>query len=126
MDLYPDFKFCASSAQQYQFVKDDYPELFARIQDKAKQGRFEFVGGSWLEFDGNMPSGESMARQFLYGQRFFKDNFGSYCNVFFMPDTFGYSAQLPQIMSEAGIKRFMTQKLSWNRYNTFPYNTFNW
>ena len=126
MELYPDFKFCASSAQQYQFVKDDYPELFTRIQDKAKQGRFEFVGGSWLEFDGNMPSGESMARQFLYGQRFFKDNFGSYCNVFFMPDTFGYSAQLPQIMSEAGIKRFMTQKLSWNRYNTFPYNTFNW
>ena len=126
MELYPDYKFCASSAQQYQFVKEDYPELFARIQEKAKEGRFEFVGGTWLEFDGNIPSGESMARQFLYGQKFFKENFGSYCNVFFMPDTFGYSAQLPQIMREGGIKRFITQKLSWNRYNKIPYNTFYW
>ena len=126
MDLFPTFKFCASSAQQYEFVRDDYPELFERIKDKVKEGRFEVVGGSWVEFDGNIPSGESMIRQFLYGQNFFKEHFGSYSNVFFMPDTFGYSAQLPQIMKESGINRFVTQKLSWSRFNKFPHNTFIW
>lgn len=92
----------------------------------AAEGRFEVVGGSWVEFDGNIPSGESMMRQFLYGQNFFKDNFGAYSTNFFMPDTFGYSAQLPQIMKEAGIQRFITQKLSWSRFNKFPHNTFYW
>ena len=126
MELHPEFNFCASSAQQYEFVKNDYPELFTRIKEKIEEGRFEPVGGSWVEFDGNIPSGESMTRQFLYGQNFFKEHFGSYCNVFFMPDTFGYSAQLPQIMKEAKIERFVTQKLSWNRFTTFPHNTFYW
>ena len=79
-----------------------------------------------MEFDGNIPSGESMARQFLYGQNFFKENFGSYSKNFFMPDTFGYSAQLPQIMNESEIHWFVTQKLSWNRFNKFPHNTFLW
>ena len=126
MELFPTFNFWASSAQQYEFVKDDYPELFQRIKDKVNEGRFEVVGGSWVEFDGNIPSGESMIRQFLYGQKFFKEHFGSYSNVFFMPDTFGYSAQLPQIMKESGINRFVTQKLSWSRFNKFPHNTFIW
>ena len=126
MDHYKDFKFCASQAQQYDWLKKDYPSLFGRIQEKAKEKRFIPVGGTWVEFDGNVPSGESMVRQFLYGQYFFKENFGEFSEVFFMPDTFGYSPQLPQIMHEAGIHNFLTQKLSWNLVNKFPHSNFIW
>ncbi len=123
---YEPFSFCASSASLYEWVSKDYPLLFKEMQKYAKEGRFLPVGGSWLEFDGYVPSGESMARQMLYGQRFFKQNFGSYCDVFFLPDTFGYSAQLPQLIRLAGMRYFLTQKLSWNRYNKFPHSSFNW
>uniref|UniRef100_A0A3B3XAV2 alpha-mannosidase n=1 Tax=Poecilia mexicana TaxID=48701 RepID=A0A3B3XAV2_9TELE len=113
-------------AQQFEWVKSWYPGLFSKIQDYVNKGQFIPVGGTWVEMDGNLPSGESMVRQFLEGQRFFNQEFGIYCKEFWLPDTFGYSAQLPQIMQGCGISNFLTQKLSWNLVNTFPHNTFFW
>ena len=121
---YSDFNFTASQAQLFEWVQNDYPQLFAKML-KMKD-RFIPVGGTWVEFDGNVPSGESMVRQFLYGQRYFHSHYGEYSKVFFLPDTFGYSAQLPQITRLAGIKNFVTQKLSWNYFNKFPHSTFLW
>ncbi|XP_060770876.1 alpha-mannosidase 2C1 [Neoarius graeffei] len=126
MEKNPDFLFTCSQAQQFQWVKKWYPGLFSQIQHFVRKGQFIPVGGSWVEMDGNLPSGESMVRQFLEGQNFFKVEFGQYCKEFWLPDTFGYSAQLPQIMQGCGISRFLTQKLSWNLINTFPHNTFFW
>ncbi|XP_073687876.1 alpha-mannosidase 2C1 isoform X2 [Garra rufa] len=122
----PEFVFTCSQAQQFQWVKNWYPSLFSEIKQFVQKGQFIPVGGTWVEMDGNLPSGESMVRQFLHGQNFFKDEFGHYCKEFWLPDTFGYSAQLPQIMKGSGISRFLTQKLSWNLVNTFPHNTFFW
>uniref|UniRef100_A0A3Q2SY03 alpha-mannosidase n=1 Tax=Fundulus heteroclitus TaxID=8078 RepID=A0A3Q2SY03_FUNHE len=126
MESNPEFVFTCSQAQQFQWVKSWYPGLFSKIQDYVKKGQFIPVGGTWVEMDGNLPSGESMVRQFLEGQRFFNQEFGMFCKEFWLPDTFGYSAQLPQIMQGCGISNFLTQKLSWNLVNTFPHNTFFW
>ncbi|KAM7337721.1 hypothetical protein ACRRTK_003840 [Alexandromys fortis] len=122
----PEFVFVCSQAQQLQWVKNHYPGLHARLQEFACRGQFVPVGGTWVEMDGNLPSGESMVRQFLQGQNFFLQEFGKVCSEFWLPDTFGYSAQLPQIMRGCGIKRFLTQKLSWNLVNSFPHHTFVW
>ncbi|KAM7206663.1 alpha-mannosidase [Rhypophila sp. PSN 637] len=126
MDRYPELNFACSQAQQYKWLKELYPYTFDRVRKKVKEGRFHPIGGSWVEHDTNLPSGESLVRQFLYGQRFFESNFGSRCQTFWLPDTFGYSAQLPQICRLAGMNRFLTQKLSWNNINKFPHTTFNW
>lgn len=126
MDDYETYRFGASAALHYEWVLQYAPGLFAKIQQKVAEGRWEILGGSWVEFDGNIPSGESFTRQFYYGQKFFKKHFGRYCDVFFLPDTFGYSAQLPQIMKNAGLNYFITQKLSWNNINKFPHHTFYW
>uniref|UniRef100_A0A3Q3FQ16 alpha-mannosidase n=1 Tax=Labrus bergylta TaxID=56723 RepID=A0A3Q3FQ16_9LABR len=126
MEKNPDFVFTCSQAQQFQWVKSWYPGLFSQIQLYVKKGQFIPVGGTWVEMDGNLPSGESMVRQFLEGQRFFNQEFGILCKEFWLPDTFGYSSQLPQIMQGCGISNFLTQKLSWNLVNTFPHNTFFW
>ncbi|KAL1924955.1 uncharacterized protein VTP21DRAFT_4609 [Calcarisporiella thermophila] len=126
MEQYPEFKFTASQAQQFAWLKELYPELFAEVQEMAKQGRFIPIGGTWVEMDCNVPSGESFCRQFLYGQRFFEKNFGHRCKVFWLPDTFGYSSQLPQIIVKSGMKYFFTQKLSWNNINRFPNTSFYW
>jgi len=126
MDRYPELRFCASQAQQYKWLEMYYPSVFDRVKDKVKKGTFQPIGGSWIEHDTNMPSGESLVRQFLYGQRFFESHFGQRCTTFWLPDTFGYSTQLPQICRLAGMKRFFTQKLSWNNINNFPHTTFNW
>uniref|UniRef100_A0AAZ3SIF2 Glycoside hydrolase family 38 central domain-containing protein n=1 Tax=Oncorhynchus tshawytscha TaxID=74940 RepID=A0AAZ3SIF2_ONCTS len=126
MEKNPHMVFTCSQAQQFDWVKSWYPGLFSQIQHFVKKGQFIPVGGTWVEMDGNLPSGESMVRQFLEGQRFFKKEFGNYCKEFWLPDTFGYSAQLPQLMQSSGITRFLTQKLSWNLVNTFPHNTFFW
>eukprot|EP00731_Ephydatia_muelleri_P024288 Em0016g559a len=126
MEKYPEYKFACSQAQQFEWVKLKYPSIYEEIKAKVATGQFIPVGGTWVEMDGNIPSGESFVRQFLVGQRFFKEEFGAYCKEFWLPDTFGYSAQLPQIMNGAGIKYFLTQKLSWNLTNTFPHNTFFW
>lgn len=126
MDRYPEHRFACSSAQQYKWLKELYPYAFARVKEKVKEGKFHPIGGSWVEHDTNMPSGESLVRQFLYGQRLFESNFGERCKTFWLPDTFGYSAQLPQICRLAGMSSFFTQKLSWNNINNFPHTTFNW
>ena len=126
MDRYPDYKFSCSQAQQYEWIEEQYPLLFARIQEKVKNNQFIPVGGTWIEMDCNVPSGESFCRQFLYGQKYFESRFGKRHDVFWLPDTFGYSSQLPQIVKESDLKYFYTQKLSWNNINKFPHTTFNW
>jgi alpha-mannosidase len=126
IERYPEFRFCCSQAQQFKWLEMYHPRLFDRVKTKVKEGKFHPVGGSWVEHDTNMPSGESLSRQFIYGQRFFESRFGERCKTFWLPDTFGYSAQLPQLCRLAGMSRFFTQKLSWNNINSFPHTTFNW
>lgn len=126
MELYPEHRFACSQAQQFKWLKLYYPSVFDRVKAKVKEGRFNPIGGSWVEHDTNLPSGESLVRQFLYGQRFFQSNFGERSKTFWLPDTFGYSSQLPQLCQLAGMNRFLTQKLSWNNINNFPHTTFNW
>lgn len=126
MDEYPDFIFSCSSAQQLAWMKEYYPELFGRIRDKVRAGQFVPVGGMWVESDSNMPGGEAMARQFLEGKSFFLAEFGVDCQEAWLPDTFGYSAALPQIIKAAGSRWFLTQKISWNQVNRMPHHTFNW
>ncbi|MHA7222507.1 alpha-mannosidase [Arthrobacter sp. RHLT1-20] len=126
MDEDPDFVFSCSSAQQLAWIKELYPELFGRIREKVMTGQFVPVGGMWVESDTNMPGGEAMARQFLEGKSFFLDEFGVECQEAWLPDTFGYSAAMPQIVKAAGSKWFLTQKISWNQVNKMPHHTFNW
>ena len=126
MDEEPDFVFSCSSAQQLAWIKELYPELFGRIRDKVKTGQFVPVGGMWVESDTNMPGGEAMARQFLEGKSFFLDEFGVECREAWLPDSFGYSAAMPQIVRAAGSDWFLTQKISWNQINKMPHHTFNW
>jgi alpha-mannosidase len=126
MDQYPEYKFVCSQAQQLAWIKADQPALYAKIKAKAAKGQFIPVGGTWIEPDCNIPSGESLVRQFLLGQRFFKKEFGHYCREFWNPDVFGYSGALPQIMRGAGIRYFLTQKLSWNQFNRPTSSTFLW
>ncbi|KAJ2468107.1 Glycoside hydrolase, 38 vacuolar alpha mannosidase [Coemansia sp. RSA 2322] len=126
MESYPEYRFAASQAQQFEWLKENYSSLFAKIQDKAKTGQFIPIGSTWVEMDCNLPSGESLARQFLLGQQFYKEHFGEISDVFWLPDTFGYSSQLPQIVRLSGAKYFFTQKLSWNNIYKFPNTTFRW
>ena len=126
LDRYPEYNFCASSAQQYKWLEKYYPYAFDRVKKYVKEGRFLPIGGSWVEHDTNLPSGESLVRQFLYGQRYFESRFGARCRTFWLPDTFGYCSQIPQLCRLAGMNRFFTQKLSWNNINNFPHTTFNW
>jgi len=126
MEDYPHYKFACSQAQQYAWIKEMTPGLYEKIKTKVKEGRFIPAGGSWVEPDCNIPSGESLVRQFLIGQRFFKQEFGSYCNEFWEPDVFGYSAALPQILLGVGIRYFLTIKLSWSQFNKIQSNTFWW
>ena len=121
-----DFVFAASSAQQYKWLKENYPEVFSEVKRKVDEGKFVPVGGMWVECDANMPSGESLARQFLQGTRFFEENLGGCSPVVWLPDSFGYSGAFPQIAKLAGFKYFLTQKISWNDTNTFPHHTFLW
>ncbi|MEI9995557.1 MAG: glycoside hydrolase family 38 C-terminal domain-containing protein [Rhizomicrobium sp.] len=126
MDAYPEFKFACSQAAQYVMIEEDNPALFARIRAKVASGQWIPIGGSWVEPDCNLPSGEAMCRQFLYGQRYFERTFGARARVFWNPDVFGYAGQLPQLMREAGMDRFLTQKLSWNRFTAPPHHSFHW
>lgn len=126
MDRYAEHRFAASQAQQYKWLKADYPSIYERVKQKIKSGQFIPVGGSWVENDTNFPSGESLCRQLIYGQRFFQKEFGITCKTFWLPDTFGYASQLPQLLRLAGMPYFFTQKMSWNNINKFPNSTFNW
>ncbi|KAK1215351.1 Glycoside hydrolase, 38 vacuolar alpha mannosidase [Marasmius sp. AFHP31] len=126
MDRYPEHRFACSSAQQYKWLEKLYPTLFERVKDKILDGKFHPVGGSWVENDSNMPSGEALVRQFVFGQRYFESRFGKRCETAWLPDSFGLTGAYPQIIRGAGMKYFFTQKLSWNNINVFPHSTFNW
>jgi alpha-mannosidase len=126
MDDYPEYKFAASQAQQYQWIKEGYPQLYERIRQQVRAGRFEPVGSMWVEADCNIPSGESLVRQIVHGKRFFLDELDRETTDLWLPDVFGYSAALPQILHEAGISTFLTQKMSWSEINRFPHNSFWW
>ncbi len=126
MDEFPDYKFMSSQPQLYKFVKERHPEEYARIKERVKEGRWEPEGGMWVEADCNLTSGESLVRQFIYGKRFFKEEFGKDNRVLWLPDVFGYNGNLPQIMKKSGIDYFMTTKLAWNQFDKIPFDTFNW
>ena len=126
MKLYPNYRFGASQAQLFQWLKDETPELYARVCEQVKAGRFEPQGAMWVEADTNVSGGEALVRQVLLGKRFFKQEFGVDIRYLWLPDVFGYSAALPQILKKAGVDYFMTQKLSWNLVNRFPHQSFHW
>ena len=126
MARYPEFRFTQSQPQLYAFVKQDAPELYERIRARVAEGRWETIGNTWVEPDCNLPSGESLVRQFLLGRRFFRREFGTVSPVMWMPDAFGYTASLPQIIHRSGARYFMTTKLSWNDTNRMPHDTFLW
>lgn len=125
-DEYPEYVFVASQMQQFKWLKKYHPEVLEKIHKKFATNQFLPIGGSWVENDTNMPNGESLIRQFLLGQNFQQDEFGIKADIFWLPDTFGYSSQIPQICQIVGINKFVTQKLSWNNINQFPLSTFNW
>jgi alpha-mannosidase len=126
MDDHPEYRFCASSAQHYAWIEERHPELFAKITERAERGQWVPVGGMWVEADMNLPSGESLVRQIVFGQRWFESRFGRRCTEVWIPDVFGYPAGLPQVFALGGMHRFVTQKLSWNKQNRFPHSTFWW
>lgn len=126
MERYPEYTFVQSSAYHSEMIKEHYPALFEQIKKYVKEGRYEPNGGVYIECDCNIPSGEYVIRQFVLGQQFTQENFDYRSDAFWLPDTFGYSAALPQILQGCGIKYFLTTKLSWNDTNNFPYDTFYW
>ena len=126
IERYPGYVFGASQAQHYQFVKDRYPLLYKKIQAAVKAGRWEIQGAMWVEADANLTGGESLVRQVLYGKRFFRQEFGVDVRNLWLPDVFGYSAALPQILRQAGVDCFLTQKMSWSQFNKFPHHSFVW
>lgn len=126
MDEYPNYKFMSSQPQLYVFLKERYPELYEKAKQRIKEKRWEPEGGMWVEADCNLTSGESLVRQFMHGKRFFKEEFGVDNRILWLPDVFGYSGALPQIMKKCGIDYFMTTKLAWNQFNKVPYDTMMW
>ena len=126
MDLYPDFRFTQSQAAVYFFIKRYYPELWPRIKEKVKNGQWEIVGNTWVEADTNIASGESLVRQLLYGREFFMKEFGVCSDIYWLPDCFGFTAALPQIIKRSGMKYFFTSKLNGNDTNEFPVSVFRW
>ncbi len=126
LEQYPSYIFGASQAQLYLWMKEEYPALYAQVKKQVKQGRWEIQGASWVEFDTNLISAESVIRQFMYGKRFFEEEFGSAPRVLWLPDCFGFSGNLPQFLKGCGVDWFVTQKLSWNETNAFPHHLFVW
>lgn len=126
MRRYPEYIFMSSQPQLYDYVKKNAPEIYEEIKKRVAEGRWEVNGGMWVEADCNIASGESLVRQFIHGQRFFKEEFNKDNNILWLPDVFGYSAALPQIMQKCGLPYFMTTKISWNEFNKMPYDTFQW
>ncbi|WCD93647.1 alpha-mannosidase [Microbacterium sp. nov. GSS16] len=126
IDEQPDFLYGMSSAQQYAWIKQHRPEVFERVRAAVADGRFLPLGGMWVESDTVMPAGESLVRQFSHGQRFFEREFGIRSKGVWLPDSFGYSPALPQLMRRAGFEWFFTQKISWNQRNVFPHHSFLW
>ena len=126
MQLADDYHFTASQPQLYEWLEADHPQLYARVKERIADGRWDATGASWVEMDCNLPSGESLVRQFLFGQRYFQKLTGQISPVLWLPDTFGFTAALPQICRLAGVKYFFTTKMYWNRTNELPHSTFWW
>lgn len=126
MKRYPEYKFMSSQAQLYDYLKQESPETYEEVKKMIAAGRWEVEGAMWVEADCNLTSGESLVRQVLFGKRFFKKEFGVESKVLWLPDVFGYSAALPQILKKAGVDYFVTSKISWNETNTMPYDMFRW
>ncbi len=126
MGRYPQLNFAQSTAQSYRWIESEQPQLFEQIKEQVRRGRWELVGGMWVEPDLNLPDGESLIRQVLYGKQYFKERFGKEINIGWNPDSFGYTWQLPQIYKKAGIDYFLTQKLDWNDTTRFPHRIFWW
>ncbi|MFI5895572.1 alpha-mannosidase [Actinoplanes sp. NPDC051513] len=126
MQLDPDFMYGMSSAQQYAWLKQHRPEVWEQVVEAVRDGRFIPLGGMWVESDTVMPTGEALVRQFTYGQRFFREEFGVESQGVWLPDSFGYSPALPQLIRRAGFRWFFTQKISWNQVNKFPHHSFLW
>lgn len=126
MDHFSDYVFLHTTPQLYEYIQHDYPEIFKQIQKRVDEGRWEIEGGMWVEADCNIPSGESLVRQLMFGIRYIQRNFHKRSRYLWLPDVFGYSWALPQILRKAGLKTFMTTKISWNEYNRMPNDTFMW
>ena len=126
MEQYPDYIFLQTQPQLYEYIKEDFPEIYEVIKEKIKDGQWEADGGMWVEADCNLTSGESLTRQILLGSKFIKDEFDKDVEYLWLPDVFGYSWALPQILKKSGIDMFMTTKISWNQYNRMPHDTFKW
>ncbi|HEX4086136.1 MAG TPA: alpha-mannosidase [Chthoniobacteraceae bacterium] len=126
MEEHPEYVFCCSQAQQYLWMKEYYPHIYEGIREAIKRGQWEPVGSMWIEVDCNIPSGESIVRQILHGKNFFMDEFGYETRDCWLPDVFGYSAAMPQVLLKSGIDSFVTQKISWSQFNKFPHHTFLW
>lgn len=126
MKRYPEYKFMSSQALLYKDLKEEAPEVYEQVKAMIKAGRWECEGAMWVEADCNLSSGESLVRQVIYGKNFFKEEFGVDNHVLWLPDVFGYSAALPQILRKSGVDWFVTSKISWNETNTIPYDTFEW
>ncbi len=126
MEQFPNYRFMQSSAAHLKFIELNYPELFEKITEKVKEGKYEPNGGVFIECDCNITGGEFLVRHFLWGQRYTMSKFGYKSNSFFLPDTFGYSAAIPQILKGVDINYFLTTKMDWNDTNTFPYTTYYW
>ncbi|TVX98808.1 alpha-mannosidase [Cohnella terricola] len=126
MERFPDYVFLQTQPQLYAYIKQDYPEIYEQIRERVREGRWEIGGGMWLEADCNLTSGESLVRQFLFGTRFMRQEFGVESTYLWLPDVFGYSWALPQILRKSGFETFMTTKISWNQFNRMPHDTFKW
>lgn len=126
MERYPEYRFLASTPLQYEMVRESFPETFAGIRERVREGRWETVGGMWVEADCNLPDGESLARQMLVGTRYFEQHFGIDTRVVWLPDSFGFTWALPTLMAAAGLPYFLTHKLSWSKTNRIPHDTFRW
>lgn len=126
MKKYPEYKFMLSQPELYRYLKEEAPEKYEELKEYVKQGRWEPEGAMYVEADCNLISGESFVRQILQGKKFFKDEFGVDCKILFLPDVFGYSAAMPQILNKCGIRHFVTSKINWNETNTLPVDSFMW
>lgn len=126
LEHYPAYIYGASQPQQFQFVKESHPGLYEYLKHFSTEGRLECQGAMWVEADANLTSGEALIRQILYGKRFFRNEFGQEAEICWLPDSFGFNGNLPQILSKSGIPYFLTTKLSWNEHNPFPYRSFIW
>ncbi|MCD7828754.1 MAG: glycosyl hydrolase-related protein [Clostridiales bacterium] len=126
IERYPGYVFGASQAQLYTWIKDGYPAVYKKVKELVKEGSWDVQGATWVEPDSNLIGGESLIRQFFYGKKFFKEEFGLDMQIFWVPDSFGYSACIPQVMKLADVPYFLTQKISWNTFNKFPYHSFYW